>query len=116
MAWPVIPDLIYTDRVKVRTVTWDTKDRAGGRVQSASAWSGSTYRCSVSATSVTPAQMARDQVIITHVVTADTKIGNLRDQLQWQETGGVLTITGIEPAGDANGRVWEHFTEEYMAR
>jgi hypothetical protein len=116
VSWPTVPSLIYTDRVKVRTVTWETKDRAGGRVAIPESWSSETYPCSVSASSVSESVTSRDQTVVTHVVTADTRLANLRDQLQWQETGGILTITGIEPAGDANGRLWNHYTQEFLAQ
>ncbi len=116
MPWPAVPDLIYTDRVKVRTVTWDTKDRAGGRVPSYGEWSGATYRCAVSASYVSEAQTSSSQSVVSHVVTADRRLANLRDQLRWQETGGILTITGIEPAGDGNGRLWNHYAQEFMSQ
>jgi hypothetical protein len=116
MSWPRIGDDIYTDRVKARVVTWETKDRAGGRVPSYGAWSATTHRCLVTAVGVAEAPTSASQSVVTHCVTADVRIANLRDQLQWQETAGILTITGIEPAGDANGRIWNHYASEFLSQ
>jgi hypothetical protein len=117
MPWPAIPILIYTDAVKVRSVTWTTKDAAGGRVPTYGAWSGSEYACSVSAVSANEqAVHSRENMVVSHVVTSNTRLGYLRDQLQWQETGAVLTITSVEPAGDGTGRIWNHYATELPLR
>jgi hypothetical protein len=115
MPFPSVPNLIYTDSVRVRVVTWETKDRAGGRVPTYGSWSGDTYRCSVSASGVTEAPTSTAQSIVTHIVTADSRLAGLRDQLQWQETDGILTIIGIEPAGDGNSRLWNHYCQEFVS-
>jgi hypothetical protein len=112
MPWPTVPDRIYTDRVKVRTVTWDAKDRAAGRQPTFGSWGADTYRCVVSAMGVSDAYEDTTQTVVRHCVTADVRIGNLGDQLQWQETGGILVIDAIEPAGDASCRIWNHYTQE----
>ena len=59
---------------------------------------------------------SRENMIVTHVVTCNSRLGYLRDQLQWQETGAILTIVGVEPAGDATGRIWNHYCEERPLR
>lgn len=116
MRWPAVPDLIYSDRVKARAVTWNTKDKAGGRVPVPGAWSTEAYRCSITATSVDQAVTRGEQSIVTHHVTADSRLGNIRDQLLWMETEAILTIVGIEPAGDIDGRLWVHYTQEFLSQ
>ena len=112
MGWPAIPPLIYTDAVAPRSVTWATKDRAGGRVPTPGAW-GAPVACSVSAASASAVQIhSRDGFVVSHVVTCDSRLGNYRDQLQWQETGAILTITAVEPAGDGTGRIWNFYCDE----
>ena len=115
MPWPMIPPLIYTDSVQHRAVTW-SQDRAGGRVPSYGSW-GASVSCSVSAASATEtAQHSRESMIVSHVVTCNTRLGYLRDQLLWAETGAILTIVSVEPAGDGMGRVWNHYAEERPLR
>ena len=115
MAWPGIPPLIYTDSVKARSATWG-KDAAGGRVPTYGSW-GSAVDCSVSAASAIQVQQhSRDGMVVSHVVTANTRLGYLRDQLQWQETDAILTIVAVEPAGDGTGRIWNHYAEERPLR
>ena len=112
MAWPIIPPLIYTDEVKARASTWGTKDAAAGRTVTYGAW-GNVVACSVSAASASQIQVhSRESMIVSHVVTCNDRLGYLRDQLQWQETGAILTIVSVEPAGDGTGRIWNHYCEE----
>ena len=116
MGWPTIPPLIFTDSVKVRTVTWEGKDAAGGRMPTVGAW-GSEHECSVSAAGANDVAIhSRENMVVTHVVTCLDRLGSLRDQLQWQETGAILTIQGVEPAGDGTGRIWNHYCEERPLR
>lgn len=116
MPWPSIPSLIYTDSVKVRTVTW-SKDHAGGRQPVNGAWSGKVFPCSVSAASASQqVQHSREGMVVSHVVTSDARLGYLRDQFQWQETGAILTIVAVEPAGDGTGRIWNHYVQELPLR
>ena len=111
MPWPKIPTLVFTDLVKARSVAW-SKDRAGGRLPTPGSW-GQSIPCSVSAASAAAVQIhSRDGFVVTHVVTCLGRLGNYRDQLQWQETGAILTITAVEPAGDGMGRIWNHYTDE----
>lgn len=115
MPWPKIPPLIYTDSVKARTATW-SKDAAGGRVPTYGAWGGSVA-CSVSAVTATEVAIhGRESAMVSHVVTCNDRLGYLRDQLQWQETGAILTIVAVEPAGDGCGRIWNHYCEERPLR
>lgn len=112
MPWPAIPTLIYTDAVSPRAVSWATKDRAGGRVPTPGSW-GPAVACSVSAASAAAVQIhSRDGFVVTHVVTCNDRLGNYRDQLRWEETGAILTITAVEPAGDGTGRIWNHYADE----
>lgn len=115
MPWPTIPPLIYTDAVSVRSVSW-SKDAAGGRVASYGGW-GNPVSCSVSAASAEQTQQhSREGMIVSHVVTSNTRLGYLRDQFRWQETGAVLTIVSVEPAGDGTGRIFNHYAEERPLR
>lgn len=115
MGWPDIPDIIYTDAVCVRTATW-SQDHAKGRQPTYGPW-GQPMECSVSAASASSsAQHSRESMVVSHVVTADDRYGYIRDQLQWQETGAILTIVAVEPAGDGNGRIWNHYCEERPLR
>ena len=115
MPWPGIPPLVYTDSVKARAATW-SKDAAGGRVPTYGAWGGSVA-CSVSAASAVQAQQhSRENMIVSHVVTSNARLGYLRDQLLWAETGAILTINAVEPAGDGTGRVWNHYAQEIPLR
>ncbi len=116
MAWPHIPNLIYTDAVRVRTVTWPTKDAAGGRVPTTGGW-GEAVLCSVSAASAQDVELhSRENMVVSHVVTSNGRLGYLRDQLQWQETGAILTISAVEPAGDGTGRIYNHYCDERPLR
>ena len=117
MAWPRIPSLIYTDQVAVKPVISWGKDAAGGRVPTyATSWSV-PYDCSVSAAGANDVAIhSRENMVVTHVVTCNSRLGYIRDQLQWQETGAILTVIGVEPAGDAEGRIWNHYCEERPLR
>lgn len=116
MPWPAIPPLIFTDFVRARAVAWAMKDSAGGRLPTPSAW-GSPVACSVSAAGANDVAVhSRENMVVTHVVTCKSRLGHLRDQLQWQETMAILTIVGVEPAGDGTGRIWNHYCEERPLR
>ena len=113
MAWPLIPDLIFTDSV-THLATTHGKDAAGGKTRT-SATSGSSYRCAVMAASASDtAQHSQDGYLVSHVVTCETKIGRAQDILVWAETGSRLRVLAIEPAGDGNGRIWNHYCEEMV--
>ncbi len=117
MGWPNIPRLIYTDAVSVRRVAWAQDAIKGRQAAYPDGWSGESYECSVSAASADDqVRHSRENMIVTHCVTCNTRLGSIRDQLLWAETGAVLTIVGVEPAGDGTGRVWNHYTEEHPAR
>ena len=119
MPFPSIPiDLIFSDTVQARSVVWvnpggtPSKDAAGGRKAVPGPWSCS-FNCAVSAAgAVDVANHSRENMIVTHVVTCSTRLGGVRDQLLWSETGAILTIVGTEPAGDNTGRIWNHYVEE----
>jgi len=111
MPWPRIPTLVFTDSVRFRSSSW-TKDQAGGRVLAEGPW-GPIVSCSVAAAGATDVELhSREGMVVSHVVTTIFRLGYLRDQLWWQETGAILTVMGVEPAGDGRGRVWNHYCEE----
>jgi hypothetical protein len=117
MPWPLIPRLIYSDDVRVKTLTGWTSDRSKGRKPLYSEWSSQTYPCSVSAASAEDSmEHSRESQIVSHVVTANKKLGGVQDQLEWQETGSVFRILNVLPAGDRTGRIFEHFVEEYAVK
>lgn len=118
MPWPTVPEsLLYTDLVKVRTATWGTHDKAAGRTVTYGDWSTDVYPCTVAGASAKDVTIhSRESALVTHVVTASTRLGYVRDQLQWQETDAILTIVGVEPTGDANSRAWNHYVEERQLR
>ena len=116
MAWPHIPDLIYTDEVRVRSTSWTTKDAAAGRQPTYGAWSDYSD-ASVSAAGANDiAVHSRESMTVSHVVTCNNRLGYMRDQIQWAETGAILTIVGVEPAGDGTGRIWNHYVTELPLR
>ena len=111
MAFPRIPRVIFMDQVKSRSGSF-SKDATGGRVLAEGAW-GQSVRCSVSAAGASDVEThSRENMLVSHVVTSYARLGYIRDQLQWQETGAILTIVGVEPAGDGEGRIWNHYCEE----
>ena len=115
MAWPTIPALIYSDSVRARTASW-SQDPSKGRLASYGAW-GRPAPCSVvAASSEEAAAHSRESMVVSHKVVCDTRLGYLRDQLLWDETGATLTIVSVQPAGDRTGRIWEHFCEERPTR
>lgn len=116
MGWPHIPTLIYTDFVRVRPASWAMKDAAGGRVPTYGGWSA-YVAASVSAAGADDVAIhSRESMVVTHVVTCNERLGYIRDQIQWAETGAILTILSVEPAGDGDGRIWNHMTEERPLR
>lgn len=116
MPWPLIPRVIYTDTVTPVTISSWTKDAAGGRVPVFGS-QGDPVSCSVSAASANDtAQHSRESMVVSHVVVSNSRLGYLRDHLLWEETGAILTIVSVLPAGDAGGRIWEHYCEERPLR
>ena len=116
MAWPSIPYLILTDSVRAVPVTGWTGDAAGARVPAYGAASA-PIPCSVTTHGAeTAGDHRRQGMKSTHTVTfvADPGVP-IRSQLLWAEGNRTLTVVGIVPAGDANGRIWEYECEEWSA-
>ena len=113
--WPNIPTLIYTDSVQFRTMSWG-KGSSGGRKETPGVWSQS-FNCSISAASADDIMThSRESMQVSHVVTMNRRLGGIRDQFLWEETGTILGIVSIEPAGDGRGRIWNHYVQEYSTK
>ena len=115
MGWPFIPDLIMTDWTAWRKVaSWST-DKALGRVPTYGP-EGPAVPCAVDTSSASMVDAhGRQAMVVQHRVTfreADFPGLHIRDQGTWFEGCKTLTVTGIEPIGDANGRAYVVTCEE----
>ncbi len=115
MPWPAIPTLIFTDSTTWQRITSWTTDKVAGRVPVYGAVT-QPLTCSVAPTS---AQMVdshgRESLVVQHMVTFDAATFpnlHIRDQGTWIEGGKTLSVIGVEPEGDANGRIYVVTCEE----
>ena len=115
MAWPKIPTTIFTDSTTWQKVTSWTKGKVADR-QPVYGTVSLPIACSVSPTS---AQMVdahgRQAMVVQHQVTFDAATFpglHIRDQGTWLETGATLAVIGVQPEGDATGRIWVVTCEE----
>jgi hypothetical protein len=115
MPWPSIPTLIFTDSTTWQKVTSWTKGKVADRKPVYGPVS-QPITCSVAPTS---AQMVDahgvEVMVVQHQVTFDAASFpglHIRDQGTWLETGATLAVIGVEPEGDANGRIWVVTCEE----
>lgn len=113
MGWPRIPNLIHTDRVTWQPITGWTQDAALGRVP-AYGTASSQIVCTVQPEQASMIdEHGRQAMLVNHTVITSTNPGfKIRDQLIWLEGGKILTIVGVQPTGDARGRIWELNCEE----
>jgi len=115
MPWPSIPTIIFTDSTTWSKVTSWTTDKVAGRVPVYGA-AGPPIACSVSPTSAEMVDAhGRQAMVVRHMVTFDAASFpglHIRDQGTWLEGNKGLTVIGVEPKGDAIGRIYVVTCEE----
>lgn len=115
MPWPVIPTLLFTDSTTWSKVTSWTTGKVADR-QPVYGAMGSPLVCAVETTAVEMLDShGRQAMVVEHKVTfAASTFPNLhiRDKGVWVEGNKGLTVKGVEPAGDAFGRIYIVTCEE----
>lgn len=115
MPWPTIPMLIFTDSTSWQKVSSWTTGKVADRVPSYGAM-GPPLPCAVETISAdTIDAHGRQSMVVEHRVTFDASTFpglHIRDQGVWIEGNKTLTVKGVEPAGDANGRIYVVTCEE----
>lgn len=114
---PPVVDPVTASYVRIRRVAGRISGKVGGRQILFGDWSvpipvslkGVKRGIGVSDMRT---QMREHLVTNYEVVFTDEPFVGLRDQLSWDETGKLLTVTGVMPVGDPGTRAWCVFAEE----
>jgi hypothetical protein len=116
MGWPTLKEFAVSDRVKIRRAVVSQDASKGRKYTYPGDWEAKQHQCAVLVASGEEVdQFSREGQVVRYTVVADHRLGVYRDQLQWQETGSVLTIVSIMPSGSAVARTWDHHCEEHTA-
>ena len=116
MGWPTLKEFAVSDKVKIRRASVTQDASKGRRYLYNDDWEQKDHACAVLVASGEEVdKFSREGQVIRYTVVSQERLGVYRDQLQWQETGSVLTIVSIQPSGSAVARTWDHHCEENTA-
>jgi len=115
MGWPIIPALVLTDTTTWSKATGWTVDKALGRVPVYGPV-GPPIACAVESSGAAMVDAhGRTGMVVQHSITFTAAAFpglHIRDQGTWIEGGKTLTVVGVQPSGDALGRIYVVTCEE----